>query len=77
MLTLIKKLKDQNPVVIDRLVRSIQRKDLGLNASNFKAKQGLTFVKNLIEQYDFPHCFFTFSMAENKINNILNILRCC
>jgi hypothetical protein len=68
-------LADQNPAVLERLIRGIQRKDLGLYCSNSATREGLAFSKYLIEQYGFSHAFFTFSIAENKLDWILNILK--
>ena len=69
------KLNEQNPTAIDRLIKGIQRKDLGLYCSNKAARDGLCLVKYMIEQHGFPECFFTFSIAENQLKWIATNLK--
>ena len=44
------KLNEQDPVVFERLLKAIQRKDLGLYCSNKAAREGLNVMKYMIEQ---------------------------
>ena len=39
------KLNEQNPTAIERLIKGIQRKDLGLQCSNKAARDGLNLIK--------------------------------
>ena len=39
------KLNEQNQVVIERLMKAVQRKDLGLYCSNKAARDGLNQIK--------------------------------
>ena len=38
-------LKDQNPYILERIIKSVKRKNLGLYASAEAAQNGLTFLK--------------------------------
>ena len=69
-------LRDQNPAVIERLLKNIKRKNLNLYSSSQAAYEGQTFIKYTIEQHGNCHSFFTFSIAETKLDWIRDKLMC-